>query len=96
MKIKNLVGRKFSTLSQSEKEFYWELDLGILNTCDHSKIVDYSNNLILAIDGQDLKGYDALCEEAYEDLGCEPIQRPAQRPAQSPAGKRSHTHKKGQ
>ena len=24
MKIKNLVGRKFSTLSQSEKEFYWE------------------------------------------------------------------------
>ena len=32
MKIKNLVGRKFSTLSQSEKEFYWELEIGILNT----------------------------------------------------------------
>jgi len=73
MKIKNLVGRKFSTLSQSEKEFYWELDLGILNTCDYSQIIDYSNNLIWAIDGYDLKGHDALCEEAYEDLGCKPI-----------------------
>jgi hypothetical protein len=73
MKVKNLVGRKFSTLSQSEKEFYWELDLGILNTCDHSQIIDYSNNLIWAIDGHDLKGHDALCKEAYEDLGCEPI-----------------------
>ena len=37
------------------------------------EIIDYSNNLIWAIDGYDLKGHDALCEEAYEDLGCKPI-----------------------
>ena len=73
MKIKNLVGRKFSNLSQSEKEFYWELDVGILNTCEHSEIIDYSDNLISAIDGHDLKGHDELCKEAYEDLGCKPI-----------------------
>ena len=56
-----------------KKEFYWELNIGILNTCDYSQIIDYSNNLIWAIDGHDLKGHDALCKEAYEDLGCKPI-----------------------
>ena len=71
MKIKNLIGRKLSDLSPIEKDFYFENSEKI-NVCDYSNIIDYSLDLYWN-DEHDLKGYDALCHEAYNELNCKPL-----------------------
>ncbi len=71
MKIKNLIGRKLSDLTPIEQEFFENSDQ--INICDHTNIIDYSSELYWN-DEHDLKGYDALCHEAYIELDCRPLE----------------------
>ena len=72
MKIKNLIGRKFSDLTPIEKEFYFE-NTDQINICDYTNIIDYSLELYWC-DEHNLKGYDALSHEAYIKLNCKPLE----------------------
>lgn len=64
MKVKNLIGRKYDSLSKDEQEYYDEVrDKYELNTCDKTNIICYSSELVWGV-----YGYDAICIEAFEEM----------------------------
>ena len=76
MKIKQLLYRRVDDLTSEEKEFYFShQDSGrnpVLNSCDKYHTIHHSIDLYWN-DEHDLKGYDALCEEAYKEVGGNPL-----------------------
>ena len=73
MKIKQLLYRRVDDLTPAEKEFYCN-DQDVLNSCDKYHTIHYSTDLYWD-DEHDLKGdYAALCEEAYKEVGGQPLE----------------------
>lgn len=61
MKIKDILYRKFDSLSSDEKEYYeTNQEKYELNLCDATDTIHYSSELIW-----DTCGYDAICEGQY-------------------------------
>jgi hypothetical protein len=64
MKIKNILNRKYDSLSSDEKEFYENnREKYELNICDKTNVICYSNEMVWNV-----LGYDAISIETYEEL----------------------------
>ena len=65
MKVKNLIGRKYDSLSKDEKKYYDDVrDKYELNTCDKTNIICYSSDMVWGVHIV----YDAICIEAFEEM----------------------------
>jgi len=63
MKVKNLIGRKYDSLSKDEQEYYDDVQEKYeLNICDKTNIICYPGELVWGV-----YGYDAICIEAFEE-----------------------------
>lgn len=64
MKVKNLIGRKYNSLSKDEKQFYDEVrDKYEINVCDATNIICFSCDLVWGV-----CGFEAISIEALEEM----------------------------
>ena len=69
MKVKNLLYRNINDLNPKELDLYWITE--DINTCDKYNTIHYTNDLYWNSE-YNLKGdYEALCQEAYNEVGGE-------------------------
>ena len=64
MKVKNLIGKKYDTLTKNEQKFYDDIrEKYQLNTCDKTNVICYAEDLVW-----DVFGFDALSVDVFEEM----------------------------